>query len=412
MRYHVVVFLLVILTSAILAQDSGPSLTTLYSFTGPDGSYPEAGVLIASSGALYGTTVQGGSGKRGTFYVLKPPTGSGGWTETVLFNFGGTGEPWTPFGLTPGKGGSMYGAAAAGGKFSSGAVFKLKPPASPGADWTEGTIYNFGHTTADGIAPNGSLVLSKSGVLYGTTKGGGDLAGDGAVFALTPPASGSGAWTETILHRFSSTGKGMYGPRAGLIIGAGGVLYGTTCCGGAANYGAVFKLTPPSESGGSWTTAVLYSFKGGTDGANPMAVLMMGKSGALYGTTKLGGTANLGTVFELAPPSPPSDDWTETVLYSFAGGSDGSYPEAGLLKVASGTMYGTTSRGGAAGLGTVFKMKPSAEGTWTESVVDIFGADNGAVPMAGLAQSTSGALYGTTEFGGSTGDGTVFKLIP
>jgi uncharacterized repeat protein (TIGR03803 family) len=386
-------------------------MTSLYSFNGSDGAYPEAGVLIANSGALYGTTVQGGSGKRGTIYVLKLPTGSGGWTETVLYNLGGAGAPWTPSGLTPGHGGAMFVAATAGGSNGSGAVFKLKPPASPGDDWTEATLYSFTAAAGDGAAPNGGLVLIKSGVIYGTTKGGG-TAGNGTVFSLSPPTAAGGSWTETVLYRFSSNNSGPYGPRAGVIAGKGGTLYGTTCCGGTANHGAIYKLSPPSAPGGSWTETTLYDFKGGpADGANPMAGLIMGKNGTLYGTTKSGGTKNVGTVFALAPPATQGGNWTETVLYSFLGGNDGSYPEAGLLKVASGALYGTTSRGGAAGLGTIFKLALSGGG-WTETVVQIFGADNGAVPMAGLAQAGNGAIYGTTEFGGSAGDGTIFKLTP
>jgi uncharacterized protein YceK len=171
-----------------------------------------------------------------------------------------------------------------------------------------------------------------------------------------------------------------------LIADESGALYGTTALGGNSacsvlGCGTVFKLTPPSQGETAWTETVLYSFKGASDGANPFASLISGESGALYGTTLLGGSGNCfgsecGTVFKLTPPAEGETVWTETVLYSFNGGSDGNFPRASLIADERGALYGTTSSGGGSNCpgfvcGTVFKLTPPAEGqtAWTETVL-------------------------------------------
>ncbi|HLY01860.1 MAG TPA: choice-of-anchor tandem repeat GloVer-containing protein [Candidatus Cybelea sp.] len=146
------------------------------------------------------------------------------------------------------------------------------------------------------------------------------------------------------------------------------------------------------------TEAVLYNFTGGSDGAYPQAGLT-NLGGTLYGTTTFGGASNLGAVSTIAPSG------TETVLYSFTGGSDGAYPQAGLTNL-GGTLYGTTSSGGASNIGTVFTITTSG----TETVLYSFaGGTDGAYPSAGLT-NVGGALYGTTTHGGASGKGTVFKI--
>ena len=146
-------------------------------------------------------------------------------------------------------------------------------------------------------------------MLYGTTEVGGTQSpcpyyyGCGTVFSLTPPASSGGAWTEKILHIFNGGSDGQW-PSAGVIIGPGGVLYGTTTGGGPSDNGTIYSLTPPASPGGEWTEAILYAFSG-PDGSRPAAALLMGPNGVLYGTTYNGGTTwspplpGLGTVFQL-----------------------------------------------------------------------------------------------------------------
>ena len=147
-------------------------------------------------------------------------------------------------------------------------------------------------------------------------------------------------------------------PLAGVAIGANGALYGATSSGGTSNQGTVFQLRPPASPGGAWTETVLHDFTG-SDGANPQAAgVVIGKAGPLYGTTVQGGASNAGTVFFFTPPATPGGAWTETVLHSFKGGDDGANPVAGLVIGKNGVLYGTTSSGGTSGGGTVFALEP------------------------------------------------------
>ena len=242
-------------------------------------------------------------------------------------------------------------------------MFKLTP--TVGGAWTETVLYNFGNGT-DGYAPSGGLIRDAAGNLYGTTEFGGTNhcfigqdRGCGTVFELTPTAGGE--WTETVLHNFGS-GTDGFTPVAGLIFDAAGNLYGTTGDGGNYGYGTVFELTP--TNGGSWTETVLYSFNlQGSGGYGPgVGPLVFDAAGSLYGTAFYGGAYPGGTAFKLTPTV--GGDWTETVLYSFGNGTDGSGPfAAGLIFDAAGNLYGTTWYGGTHqcgqyGCGTVFELTP------------------------------------------------------
>jgi uncharacterized repeat protein (TIGR03803 family) len=227
-------------------------------------------------------------------------------------------------------------------------VFKLTPDS--GGTWDENILYTFTGGN-DGKNANAGLFADASGALYGTTIYGG-TGSNGTVFKLTPPTTTGGAWTETVLHSFMPAGSEGGLPETGaLIADASGALYGTTLSGG--NGGTVFKLTPPTTMNGEWTETVLISGL-----ARPYAGLIADASGALYGTAYFGGTSGFGSIFKLTPPTTTGGTWTETVLYSFTGGVDGAYPQAGLIADASGTLYGTTAAGGSGnpGYGTVFKL--------------------------------------------------------
>jgi uncharacterized repeat protein (TIGR03803 family) len=164
-------------------------------------------------------------------------------------------------------------------------------------------LYSFG--SSDGFHPFGPVVLGDGEVLHGTTGEGGP-SGTGTVFSLTPPAYPGGSWAETVLCDFADSTEGTF-PVGGVVIGPGGVLYGTTQQGGSSNEGTVFSLTPPASPGNSWTETVLHSFTGGTDGGQPLAGVVIDNSGALYGTTEYGGikkrscNSGCGTVFMLTP---------------------------------------------------------------------------------------------------------------
>lgn len=421
------------LTSLCLAGWTlpAPVQTVLLKFTpgGSDGNYPIAGLIADEEGALYGTTLEGGIGY-GTVFKLTPPLKSQKtWTETVLYKFAGGADGARPIaGLITDKQGALYGTTFSGGLGSGacgasgcGTVFKLTPPPLKSQKtWTETVLYKF-TGNGDGALPFAGLIADKEGTLYGTTELGGS-SGYGTVFKLTPPAKNQTVWTETVLHSF--TGPDGAFPLARLIADAQGALYGTAHQGGSSGYGAVFKLTAPTDGQKTWTETLLYSFKGGSsDGANPFASLIADARGALYGTTQQGGGcqqfgSGCGTVFKLTPPAYGQKTWTELVLHRFAGYSftnpDGNGPQAGLIADKEGALYSTTEAGGTADLGTVFKLTPPANGqkTWTETLLYSFkGGPDGDDPFAGLIADKEGALYGTTSGSGSGGGGTVFKLL-
>jgi uncharacterized repeat protein (TIGR03803 family) len=288
--------------------------------------------------------------------------------------------------------------------------------------FTGGGDGSFGHNAS---RPLSDLIQDSAGALYGTTNYGGDGCGAngigcGTAFKLVPPAPGGLTWTLQFLTSFTGGTDGSF-PAAGLTMGSGGVLYGTTAdadIGAVSTGGTIFKLIPPTKVQPAWRRTILYHFKGGSNGAGPLAKLSIDANGALFGTTAYGGTSNNGTVFMLAPPPPGKGVWTQTVLYQFAGGTDGSRPSGALLIDAQGALYGTTANGGSPdGLGTVFKLTPPAPGgsNWTEQVLYRFkfGNDGGFPGYSGLVADASGALYGTTVAGGSSfSSGTVFQLNP
>lgn len=289
---------------------------------------------------------------------------------------------------------------------------------------TETVLYSFaGGESASNV--QAGLIQDGSGVLYGTSYGGGrDRAG--TIFSLTPPSSGGTAWTARLLHQFD--GAGGQGPSSPLLAGEAGELFGTTPLGGRDAYGTVFKLAPPPAGKTAWTETVLYSFKGGADGAWPIGGLIKDKAGALYGTTQGGGSAGAfgaGTVFKLTPPVAGKMAWTESILHSFTDnpGTDGEYPSsAGLIMLAGGGLVGASQ--GGTGNGIVFKLNPAgADKTpWNESIIYSFkGGVDGSGPGS-LFSDRNGVLYGATAGGGTTyicsagtstaGCGTAFKLTP
>jgi len=417
-RTQMAVVLLAVAVSGgrVLAQrePADPKLTTLYTFTGSGGGQPVGGLVRGPNGALYGATYSSG----GVVFQLRPPTVPGGtWTETVLHRFGGASDGDLPLaGLAFDRKGRLYGTTSGGGVYGYGTVFRLTPPAAAGAAWTEDVLYSFAGGN-DGAYPESELVFSGDGVLYGSTFNGG-AAGCivcGTVFALKPPAMEGGAWTERILYRFPESGVDGQGPFGSLLRTNDGTLYGTTITRATGGGGYVFQLKPPTVVGGGWSESVLASFYGTTPPVNP-SNLTFGGNGALYGSTEFGSSSNngpfAGMIFVLTPPSTAGGAWLETVLYSFTGGADGFVP-ASIVLGKNGALYGTTEAGGRSGQGTVFILRPPtvAGGSWSETVLYSFtGGSDGWSPETLLIDS-NGALYGTTG-GADSNLGTVFRLTP
>jgi uncharacterized repeat protein (TIGR03803 family) len=254
---------------------------------------------------------------------------------------------------------------------------------------------------ADGGIVHAGLVQAPNGDFYGTTEIGG-TAGNGTIFKIS--ADG----TATVLYSFCTQTGCPDGatPYGGLVQAANGDFYGTAAGGAGLGYGTVFVMTP------SGTLETLYNLCSGgppcTDGANPYATLIQGLNGSLYGTTTAGGAGNAGTVFKI------TSSGALTTLYSFCAQgppcADGESPEAGLVEAANGNFYGTTSGGGANGGGTIFEFTPGGTLTPLYSFCAQNGCADGQLPVAPLIQATDGNLYGTTQEGGAFAGGTIFEI--
>jgi uncharacterized repeat protein (TIGR03803 family) len=404
----VLVTLMLSVMSVSLQAENGtthkPTYTVLHRFTGGgDGGNPVASLVRDASGNLYGTTRVGGSFNYGTVFKIEP---SG--KETVLHNFAGADGMWPEGPLLLDQSGNLYGTATNGGTaeggncdFGCGTVFKI----DKAGKYT--VLYAF-TGGADGGDPASSLLLDGAGNLYGTTQGGGINGYDcidggcGVVFKIDPHGK------ETILCTFNRSNGAE--PIGGLIRDEAGNLFGTAYTGGSSTwYGAVFKI----DSAGVET--VVYNFTDGTNGAGPQGTLVPDEAGNLYGVTDRGGDDSIqqctsgswygcGVVFKL------DSHGNESILYTFTDGSDGSFPNGGLLRGRAGELYGTTpSLPG----GNLFKL--GADGKFY--LLHTFEEQTGYYPESGVITDSAGNLYGTTYSGGlakcgNYGCGVVYKWEP
>lgn len=347
--------------------------------------------------------------KRGTFFflgiVVLPFATTAAKSQSLipLYEFQGGADGASPNGVISDSAGNLYGTTIGGGQTIFGTVFKLSPSG------TKTILYNFTGGT-DGGEPHGTLVRDALGNLYGTTEFGGNvnvqcvgMQGCGVVFKISPSGH------ETVLHRFGGKADGGQ-PLAGLTIDSSGNLYGTTAGGGlnGCNYwavgcGVVFKI----DSAHSLT--VLYRFAGGSDGGVPVSRLILDSSGNIYGSTTGVGAGDQGTIFKLDPSG------HETILLTF-NGTNGSQPYGSLARDGKGNLYGTTYGGGnlndcnqGFGCGIVFGLKPDGQ----EPILNVFtGGSGGWGPVAGLLRDNKGNLYGTAALGGEGTDccGVAFRV--
>jgi len=377
--------------------DPSGQQTVLHTFTGgADGSFPGS-VILDSAGNLYGTTFEGGTRNVGVIDKVDPAG-----HLTTLFNFTNAADGYSPFlqTLVRDSAGNFYGTTYIGGAANQGVVFKVDTAGH------ETVLHSF-TGGADGGAPYAGVILDSAGNLYGATASGGSTAGAcgslfpggcGVVFKLDPGGN------ETVLHSFTGTDGNV--PDS-VLLDLAGNIYGTANQGGTTNLGTIYKL----DAAGQFT--VLYNFPGSASGNLPFAPVIRDEAGSLYGTTYDGGPANAGVVYRLDPAG------RETVLYSFTGGADGGHPEAGVVRDAHGTFYGTTYYGGIsagacgdhfpAGCGVVFKLDSGGRETVLYSFT---GGADGRFPIAGVVRDSAGNLYGTTEFGGASDAGVVYKVDP
>jgi uncharacterized repeat protein (TIGR03803 family) len=351
------------------------NLTSLVSFDGTNGANPADALIMDSSGNLYGTTEHGGAYNDGTVFEVT----SG--TITRLASFNGTNGANPAGALIMDSSGNLYGATTTGGASSDGTVFEL---AKGSGRITR--LASFDGT--NGANPADALIMDSSGNLYGTAVGGG-ASSDGTVFELV---KGSGKITRLA----SFNGTNGRSPQGALVMDQSGNLYGTAEWGGAYAQGTVFEV-----ASGSHTIITLGTFTGANDGG-PSGVVM-DSGGNLYGTTNGSGfngyTSTPGTVFELARGSRKI-----AALASFVCLQS---PSA-LIIDGGGNLYGATAYGGASSDGTVFEL---VKNSGTITTLASFNGTDGTAPYGGLIMDGQGNLYGTTEYGGSAGDGTVFELV-
>jgi uncharacterized repeat protein (TIGR03803 family) len=405
-RFLVVMLVLSAVLLAITGSSASQTVTfsTLVNLDGTDGTQPWITVQ-ATNGYLYGTTATGGSGMGrggGTVFKMSP---SG--VLTTLYSFcvqQSCPDGYSPDGLLQANDGDLYGITAFGGANGIGEIGGTFFKITLAGELT--TLYSFCSQAdcADGENPTG-LVRGANGNFYGTTlfKGANNY---GTVFEITP------AGLLTTLHAFA--GPEGAGP-IGLIQANDGNFYGMTESGGANDWGAIYKITP------SGTLTTLYSFcsqTGCPDGDTPLAALVQGNDGNLYGTTQYGGASakcidRCGTVFKVSLAG------DLTTLYSFclqANCPDGNTPLAALVQGNDGNLYGTTLYGGAVnrtcgytGCGTAFEVTTAGELTTLHTFCIKAACPDGSDPIA-LIQDTNGKLFGGTAGGGTDGDGTIFGL--
>jgi len=396
----------ILFTSTTFAQ-------TVYNFQGaPDGALPNGPLVKDAAGNFYGTTGSGGAFGFGSIYELMAGGG-----EKVLYSFTGGADGLGPAGrmLRDGNG-YLIGAAAGGGNEGGncggvngcGTVWVLSPTGKLRV------IYTF-TGGADGAGPGGGLIRGANGVFYGTTTQGGSTTGPceaqsesqfgcGVVFQVNR----DGAYT--VLHTFTGGSDGQL-PVAALTPDASGSLYGTTLYGGASTStactsfqpsgcGVVFKIDP------SGNYSLVHTFNGTPDAAWPLEnSVTLDAAGNLYGSTSGGGASQWGAVYKITATG------SESVLYSFTGGTDGAIPRSGLIRDGKGNLFGTTSSGPisstsqctSATCGVLFKLAPSG----TETVLHRFAGRS--LPVGDLLLD-QGFLYGTTLGGGTDNAGLVFKV--
>ena len=368
----------------------GSGYTVLHTFAtdGVDGQNPDTQLLVGQDGALYGTTVAGGTNGAGTLFKIN----GDGSNYTVLYHFktNNVDGRWPEDSLVQGSDGTLYGTTLRGGFSDDGTVYSIN---------TDGTgyrqLYQFNSFSSEGWMPSGSLAPDGSGALYGVTHRGGS-GNYGTLFKIGLDGNGY-----SILRPFGGVGDGQW-PSGQLLLGQDLAWYGTTYTGGSNGFGTVFKI---NGDGSGYTQ--LYCFSGTNDGDVPYDALVQNSSGLLFGVTACGGTNGAGVVFSLN-----TNGTAFEVLHTFlTNGVDGTGPAGGLLLGDDGALYGATESGGTNNAGSLFKL--DADGS-AYAILHTFSTNNGdgINPEAGLLQGRNGVLYGTTQLGGTQAAGTVFTLNP
>jgi uncharacterized repeat protein (TIGR03803 family) len=359
--------------------ESNGSFTKLYDFNGgSEGYQPSAALAVGPDGALYGSTYNGGAKNYGMLFRVEADS-----TFTKLYDFDKSDGVNPSAALVVGPDGALYGSAYNYGRWGGGTLFRVE------TNGNFSKLHDFNHL--DGLNPDTALVVGPGSALYGTTYEGG-LYRLGTLFRVGT----NGSFTN--VHVFDGTNGSS--PSAALVTGPDGALYGSAQYGGTRGYGALFRL----QANGSFTNVHAFD---GTNGAYPSAALVVGPDGALYGSTEEGGTSNRGTLFRFEA------NGSFSKLHDF-NGTDGAYgyqPPAALVVGPDGALYGSTANGGTHGYGTLFRLQ--TDGSFTKlhdfnGTDGAYGYQRSAAPA--LVVGPDGALYGSTDRGGTNGYGTLFRV--
>ena len=376
---------------------------TIVTFTGDNGAHPEAGLILDGQGNLYGTTQDGGANNDGSVFEITKAGIGYSSTPITVASFDGNDGSFPLSGLIADSAGNLYGTTN-GGNSIYGSVFEITKTGT-GYSSQPTTLVAFTGDGTSGQKPAASLIFDSAGNLYGTTTAGPTQNDFGTVFEIAKSGTGYSP-TPTTLASFNGSDQGR-SPKSDLIADAAGNLYGTTNAGGANNGGTVFEIAKLG-TGYSSTPITIVAFNGSQ---GPGFHLTFDSSGNLYGTTFNGGNYNDGTVFEIAKTQTGYSN-TPTTLASF-NGADGQGPQTGVIFDAAGNLYGTTLGGGTSGDGTVFRIdKVGAGYSNTPTTLVSFNGTNGYQPESALIADASGTLYGTTAFSGASGngDGLVYEV--
>jgi uncharacterized repeat protein (TIGR03803 family) len=353
-----------------------------FGFTNLIGRSPEAALTLARDGRLYGTARLGGRGNRGTIYTIRPD----GLGFLVLHNFYGTNGSLPTAEVVDGPEGKLYGTTFQGGASDKGVVYRV---AKDGTEFE--LLHQFGAGESDGANPVGNLLVGRDGWLYGTCFAGGTI-NAGTIFRLRA----DGSDYTTLRDLVAEDGSAI---QSGLIEARDGRLYGTASRGGATDQGTVFRLNPDGSE-----FLVVHDFDG-TDGTSPVANLLEGSDGALYGSTREGGVSGFGTIFRVT-----NRGERFRVLWDFWGsGWDGFRPFCALVEGTDGALYGSTAGGGVFEGGILFRI--NKDGSAYE-ILRSFGSTyiDGANPFGGLTRIAGDRMMGTTFAGGGSGAGSIYTV--
>lgn len=433
-------------------RKDGTGYRTVVSFTGPSGAAPAGGLVNDGVGSFWGTTSAGGEQNLGTLFKVSAATGE----LTTILSFTGTGGPnfgAAPYGGLTVGGAGFWGATSAGGASDAGTIFFINR-----TTLQFGSLIHFTGTTGveRGASPYGSLLNDDNGNLYGTTRFGGSD-GKGTIFKFRmldeslsvvwdfTGADGREPWgelmddgagrlwgttrfggasnlgsvfrfqmqTEEVTTMVSFDGGGQSGkgsePLGGLLMDAFGDFWGTASLGGRNDRGVVFRV----QSNGIFVAPIHFTGTNGlgTSGSFPAATLAGDGDGFLWGTAQSDGKSGRGAVFKVDPQS--GGAVTMHVFDDAAAGLPGFLPQTALVSDGQGNFWGTTTRGGASGAGTIYKVNVETGAlTTVKEFTGLGGAVTGAEPRGDLLLASDGNLWGTTRFGGTDNDGTIFKINP